>query len=234
MPSHICVPFESTGKRNGLHVHQTLDLSLLNKAYCSSLMQDCMVPAGMTGEGADTDNFRKVEKQVRMLVKRACGGQLYTKQLKRNAKGSNRPVSRLDMTAGDIIDPLLRDDRLREVLTLDPSAGSASGSAALTLAARDNYPTGFYILPRAISQKDQFLWAREALEHYSDAEHTNLSNLVKLRGTEQHEGENGTRERHTVTGIWEQAVCDDNLQPLMDLRWFHAYHNCAGMLLTFL
>ena len=153
------------------------------------------------------DNFRKMEKDIRLFIKATYGGKAFLKQLKKNAKSNNRPVELPSLSACDVLDPR----------QLEVSDGVAAGSRVLTLPHSESHPRGLFIIPGALSPDQQLHWARESLERYSTADHTNLSNLDKLRGEEC----TAELSAPSQKGIWEQAVEENNgLQRIMDLRWY--------------
>ena len=109
----------------------------------------------------------------------------------------------------------------------------------------NSLPYAVYYWSGALSPEQQLHWAKEALECYSTAEHTNLSNLSRLRAADcvdaaadcidsaadcadadtaqtasrpEPEKSSGSSGRD----IWRQAVqANDGLQSLMGLRWYY-------------
>lgn len=159
------------------------------------------------------DNFRKMEKEIRLFVKTTCGGKEFIKRVKKNDQFRNLPNCHPSIGIADIVDYTRPDDRL---LLVDEF--STTAETVYTLSSAAGHPSGLFIIPGVLSPEQQLHWAREALETYSAAEHTNLSNLENLRRTEKAdslENANATEGR-----IWEHAVCQNNdLRSLVSLRW---------------
>ena len=81
-------------------------------------------------------------------------------------------------------------------------------------------PEGFYIIPNALSEASQLHWARRAVCDYSTAEHTNLTNLEKLKTAEHIDPPSHVPSSSSALSLWETAVQEKNdYQSFFKLRW---------------
>ncbi len=85
---------------------------------------------------------------------------------------------------------------------------------------------GFYLIKNALCLSQQLYWAKIALEEYSRAEHTNLTNLAKqkLIAADLSTSERQSIESSLEIDIWRNAVAENNnFQNFKKLRW-----SCLG------
>ncbi len=85
---------------------------------------------------------------------------------------------------------------------------------------------GFYLIKNALCLSQQLYWAKIALEDYSRAEHTNLTNLAKqkLISADLSASERQSIESSFEIDIWRNAVAENNnFQNFKKLRW-----SCLG------
>jgi len=69
----------------------------------------------------------------------------------------------------------------------------------------------FNLVSVGIVISNQFYWVKSAIEKYYRAEHTNLSNLKRLQGSEMTEDD---------LNIWKKSIEDnDGLKRFKTLRW---------------
>lgn len=75
-------------------------------------------------------------------------------------------------------------------------------------------PSGLFLVRNALCLTSQIHWAKKAVEEYSNAEHTNLTNLAKLNGD--------TTEADI--SLWDQSRNENNnFQKFKAMRW-----SCLG------
>lgn len=170
------------------------------------------------------DRFRNVDRGVKQLVKSTQ--QQVDKSKKRSWTDHNDSTIENSFSWSDVVDPLSSSSRLRYIrsipgcLCTEPHrcTSSAQGTKVFEL---EGYPSGLYVFMNAICSEGQLIWARRALEVYSTAEHTNLSNLSKL----QENGDKDMRDANETTNqLWENSIrAKDNFASFNKLRW-----SCLG------
>jgi hypothetical protein len=84
-------------------------------------------------------------------------------------------------------------------------------------------PEGLFLIPGALSAQEQLSWAKQSLEVYSLAEHTNLTNLTKNQ--EHIERKNAPAEllKSESHGCWLGADKSNRFHSFLKLRW-----SCLG------
>jgi hypothetical protein len=169
-------------------------------------------------EGAQ-DNFRAVEKAIRRLFAELASCQdprWFRKRSKSSTNSEDRKFS-LDR----LVDPWAPDHRLRciscadNVFTLESPA-----------------PSGLYVITRGLNETEQLHWAKSALLRYSCSEHTNVSNLKRLREEQARTsdlagkstpGDLTSRRSHDVVSeesLWLKSINDDDdFLAFREMRW---------------
>ena len=178
---------------------------------------------------ADNDEFRKVEKMIRRMIS-------VTKdrrgKSRKNSPGIRNTRQEALFNSADILDYKLLNTRIVECR---PEACRDSDFATPRIIQIEGVPNGFYIIVGALSISKQLFLSKVALEEYSQAGHTNLSNLDRL--SDECAGlavlskttaveklseppsslsliSNSTRD------IWQNSVKDnDNFKRFRNLRW---------------
>ena len=172
------------------------------------------------------DNFRAVEKAIRRIFTEIASSQ----DSKRARKRSKGPAA----TSGDrifclenIVDPRAPDHRLRRI-------SSVHNAFALD----DPASSGLYIIPRGLNASEQLHWAKSALLTYSCSEHTNVSNLKRLREEQGRaskpsrtssdcpyvasptDSAQGLHEATPEESLWMKSIRDDdNFLAFREMRW---------------
>jgi alkylated DNA repair protein alkB family protein 1 len=78
----------------------------------------------------------------------------------------------------------------------------------------EGHPPGFFIITGALDEQEQLHWAQGALEEYSTAEHTNLTNLKRLKG------EHDVESLGDVEHLWKSSIAaNDDFRSFEKLRW---------------
>lgn len=158
-----------------------------------------------------TDHFRKMEKDVRFFIKASCGGKAFLKMMKKNSSGAIRQECAL--TVDDFVNVSSPDHRLV------PVAGSHCRGTVYRVS-EECAPPGLFIISQALSRDEQLHWAQKALEEYSTAEHTNLTNLARQRAPDRDDSAADGDSVSEATEIWRRSIKEDNgLQSFKALRW---------------
>jgi hypothetical protein len=161
--------------------------------------------------------FRKIEKNIRKLVLLSKD----VKARKKIRKGINKVQCVLPYDVSKIIDPHTSDNRLKEVHFCEKKDQIPNNRHVFAI---DGMPEGFYVITHAFTIAEQLMWAKIALQEYSTAEHTNLTNLEKA-SREQNEGNNIASNDDNVhinhsNDIWLKSILDNNnFKRFKDLRW---------------
>jgi len=164
--------------------------------------------------------FRKIEKNIRKLVVLSKD----VKARKKIRKGINKAQCVLPYDVSKIIDPHKSDNRLQEVIFCEKKRHIPNDRHVFAI---DGMPEGFYIITNAFTVSEQLMWAKIALQEYSTAEHTNLTNLEKS-SREQNKGNGSTNKDESIhnshtnksNDIWQKSILDNNnFKRFKDLRW---------------
>ena len=186
---------------------------------------------------AKIDQFRLTEKLVRSFVSSLT-------RSSSNNKHFNHQQHINQFNAHDIID-------IRQRSSFDPRIIEISNerdNSVVSFVKIENLPDGLCFIPKALNLDDQIEWARTALENYSRVEHTNLTNLSKLRDNELVEpGEclrpetdphsnsealmNKQPSPHISSNLWKESLKsgDTTFRDFFTLRW-----SSLGKILIFL
>jgi DNA alkylation damage repair protein AlkB len=169
-------------------------------------------------ELGDGSEFRKAEKCIRKMIlvsktikkKRAC-------RKVRGVIGSSLD-SPFDLST--VVDYRENCTCTKEVLI--PVSCRALGMESARAIKIEGAPEGFYIIAGALSTSEQLSLAKIALEEYSTAEHTNLSNLSKL-SEDKSRPTDATIEaviNNCSQNIWLETLKDnDSFERFKALRW---------------
>ena len=178
---------------------------------------------------ADNDEFRKVEKMIRRMISLAKNKK---GKSRRNAPGIKNTCKEALFNSADIVDYKKLNSRIVEFCS---GVSGNSDSAGPRIIQIEGLPTGFYIIVGALSTSKQMFLSKIALEEYSQAEHTNLSNLGRLSGKStglavlvettavekpSESLSNLSLISNSTRDIWQQSVeDDDNFERFRNLRW---------------
>ena len=127
---------------------------------------------------SDSNEFRAVEKAIRRLI--ASSNDQCKRIRRKQAKVPSGKAASTDLSYdfSEIIDyNAINNPRIKERHSV--SIGGAK-SSSIRIIQIDGLPEGFYIIAGALSISEQISLSKIALEEYSQAEHTNLTNLNKI------------------------------------------------------
>lgn len=172
----------------------------------------------------DNDEFKKVEKMVRRTIS-------MSKNLKCKGRGRSTGVSDVCQEAFNCADIIDYKEINTRIMEFHCQTFTDSRNVPPRIIQIEGLPTGFYLIIGALSVSEQLSLSKVALEEYSQADHTNLSNLNNLS---QKHNEFALSDETAVTkefltsvstsnlrrDIWQQSIKDnDNLARFKSLRW---------------
>lgn len=169
-------------------------------------------------EPSEGSEFRNVEKAIRKTILL-----LKTDKKKRASRKERGVISApLDcpFDLSTVVDYRESCSRSKEILISDSCIGM--GMENVRLIKIDGAPEGFYIIAGALNTSEQLSLAKIALEEYSTAEHTNLSNLCKLTVDKSISSDASIEGTMTNSNqnIWVETLKDnDNFERFKALRW---------------
>jgi DNA alkylation damage repair protein AlkB len=169
-------------------------------------------------ELSDGGEFRNAEKAIRKMIllsktdkkKRAC----------RKGRGVIRATLDCPFDLSTVVDYRDSSSCTKEMLT--PDSCRALGMERARVMKIDGAPEGFYIIAGALNTSEQLSLAKIALEEYSTAEHTNLSNLSKLSEDKSVPADAAIEAviNNSNQNIWLETLKDnDNFERFKALRW---------------
>lgn len=179
------------------------------------------------------DLFRYKERSIRRYFKRIneeieCKNK--KKKLWKNPKeeeDDNEPINFDWAEVVDIRNPNHSCDKLTllfespQCLSYRPHKCTCNGSKVFLF---NDSPGGFYFIQDALCPAEQLYWAKIAIENYSNAEHTNLSNLSKINKQSSDEKKGKELESFEEINLWEQSQKENNnFLNFKKLRW-----SCLG------
>lgn len=189
------------------------------------------------GERTDRDLFRKKEKRIKALLK-SVEEDLDPKLRKKRSWSGQKPAIKeaddeplswndevIDLRRSDAVsstDSLVLKEKFTKCLScMDHACSNTSCEIYELVSCR-----GFYILKNALCVSQQLQWAKTAVEDYSHAEHTNLTNLAKQKLQE----EACSLEKKKIAevsleeDVWKKSIVENNnFQSFKKLRW-----SCLG------
>lgn len=184
------------------------------------------------GERTEKDMFRKKEKAVKDFMKRKEEEVDPQQRKKRNWKASNvTPSEDADLNWNEVVN--VHADEKSPLLTLVSSSSSCCSVLphVCTCSESNIYKLagscdGFYIVKNALCPQQQLLWAKKAVEDYSRAEHTNLTNLARQKYEEMSEESKNSVSIDDLyeSDLWGKSSTENNnFQSFKKLRW-----SCLG------
>eukprot|EP01041_Mallomonas_annulata_P011318 gene11318-23682_t len=118
-----------------------------------------------------------------------------------------------------------QDDSIAAVPSLDQDIDSDLLSQLLIdhsskIYKLNDIPDGFFVITNALSTDDQIRWAGIAVEEYSRASHTNLTNLKAL-AQQSTTNTNPLPEQSQTSNLWTDTLLDndDSFSRFKPLRW---------------
>lgn len=190
-------------------------------------MSDCSAAERQVPVMQAEDKFRAMDRKIKQFVK---GTQLASEKSKKRSWAEHSGDSSESLFCwSEVIDPLSSScaSRLRLLGRLpgccfsEPHNCSNSDGAAMY--EMEGYPSSLFLISNAVCDEGQLIWAQRALEVYSTAEHTNLSNLSKLQESIA-PGDSVKAAEEDRNDLWKKSVqANDNFSSFSKLRW-----SCLG------
>lgn len=170
------------------------------------------------------DQFRNTDRSIKAYVK-TIQQELEQKRSKKRSWAETEPAANA-FSWSDVVDPQSSSSRLRLLKTVPGCAcreeHDCTNEAMLIYELEGN--SSLYVISRAMCDNAQLLWAQRALEVYSTAEHTNLSNL---RNQQQQKDEGIAvkgDDNEGETCLWKHSLsAQDGFSSFNKLRW-----SCLG------
>lgn len=164
------------------------------------------------------DNFRKLDKAIKsfLLSKKKC------RRHKKSKTAQNKDIMKFSWTIVidcDKISPCIH------ISTVKSNNFESAGDTNLInpmaqIFQLDGVANGLYIIRNGLTVEAQMGWAKLAIEEYSLASHTNLTNLKNLKMTT---GINDFSETNmgTVNSLWRETLADNDMEfsRFKSLRW---------------
>lgn len=190
----------------------------------------------------ENDQFRITEKKIKKYIKKQLiKNQYQSKRQKR--RNESEQMNSFDEKYGsfdwyNVVDIReIKNDNSRYTFTLIQSITNSKLSNSSTVYYVNNTPNGLYFIENALSIDQQLHWSKKALEEYSKAEHTNLTNLYKINNSnsnskqqtdemtiDNHEKCVDGLDLHTIENLWQISKDEPNrFQSFSKLRW-----SCLG------
>jgi hypothetical protein len=185
----------------------------------------------------DRDLFRKKEKQIKSLLKRV-EEDIDPKLRNKRSWGDQKTLLSDDdgeiSWEDDIIDARRPNKTNRNGTGLHLKASFPKCLSCLDHECSDSAceifqlssHRGFYVIKGALCPSQQLFWAKTAVEKYSRAEHTNLTNLVKQKLEDESTSprEKMIAQSSLEDDLWEKSIVEGNgFHNFKKLRW-----SCLG------
>jgi DNA alkylation damage repair protein AlkB len=169
-------------------------------------------------ELGDGSEFRNAEKSIRKMILVSKTDK--KKRASRKVRGVIGASVDCPFDLSTIVDYRESCTRTKEILI--PDSCRVLGMESARVIKIDGAPEGFYIIAGALNTSEQLSLAKIALEEYSTAEHTNLSNLSKLSEDKSRPTDATIQEviNNNSRNIWLETLKDnDNFERFKALRW---------------
>ncbi len=182
------------------------------------------------------DSFKTTEKNIRQFCKGITTTMSGKYSRKRSLENIKHDADHFQWS--EVVDPRGDNPLLLTVNAVHPcmdeeTSNTHNGIYVNTkLVQIAGLPNGLFVLVNALSPQSQFYWAEKALAEYSEAEHTNLTNLSTLQQQEQSKDSTAslvsqphtTANDNALEGMWSKALhSNDGFKSFFKLRW-----SCLG------
>jgi hypothetical protein len=185
---------------------------------------------GMAGERTELDLFRRKEKTVKDFMKQREEEVDPKLRKKRNWKNVTS-TENTDFLWDDVVN--VHAEKLSPLLTLVSTSAECCSDLPHSCAVAESQIyklsascDGFYIIKNALCPHQQLFWTRKAVEDYSRAEHTNLSNLARQKYEEISDESKASLTLNDMveSDLWQKSISEhNNFQSFKKLRW-----SCLG------